>query len=206
MDKKWIIKHMEERNITKKMLDKLREGRYKQEREAAEQFVVEAKEEDNFLTRSRTLMEEAVRNNKKKVLTEAEDNDEDESTDESHENYFEIRPNTPQFGDVRTSQEEVLKKTIGENITLDDGALKYYPDSEDMTLEGKIRTLNMEFQFRYNDPSGDGVYIWTEAMQLTESNTKTLGKIRNAFLNWKDSITQDGDLMMKLKKAANKEK
>ena len=195
---------MEERDITKRMLDKLREGKDKQAREAAEQFVVESKEEDNFITRSKTLMEEAVKNNKKKVLTEAEA--EEESSDESHDNYFEIRPNTPQFGDVRTSQEDVLKKTIGENIMLDEGALKYYPDSDDMTLEGKIRTLNMEFQFRYNDPSGDGVYVWTEAMQLTETNTKTLGKIRNAFLNWKDSITQDGDLMMKLKKAANKEK
>ena len=192
---------MEEKIITRKMLDKLREGRDRQAREAAEQFVVEAKEEDNFLTRSKTLMEEAVENSKKKILTE-----EDNSDDESHENYFEIRPNTPQFGDVRTSQEEVLKKTVGENITLDEGALKYYPDSDDMTLEGKIRTLNMEFQFRYNDPSGDGCYIWCEAMQLTETNTKTLGKIRNAFSNWKDSITQDGDLMMKLKKAANKEK
>jgi hypothetical protein len=192
---------MEEKIITRKMLDKLREGRDRQAREAAEQFVVEAKEEDNFLTRSKTLMEEAVQNSKKKILTE-----EDNSDDESHENYFEIRPNTPQFGDVRTSQEEVLKKTVGENITLDEGALKYYPDSDDMTLEGKIRTLNMEFQFRYNDPSGDGCYIWCEAMQLTETNTKTLGKIRNAFSNWKDSITQDGDLMMKLKKAANKEK
>ncbi len=195
---------MEERDITKRMLDKLREGKDRQAREAAEQFVVESKEEDNFLTRSKTLMEEAVMNNKKKVLTEAEA--EEGSDDDTHENYFEIRPNTPQFGDVRTSQEDVLKKTIGENIMLDEGALKYYPDSDDMTLEGKIRTLNMEFQFRYNDPSGDGVYVWTEAMQLTETNTKTLGKIRNAFLNWKDSITQDGDLMMKLKKAANKEK
>ena len=193
--------NMEENRITKKMLDKLREGRDRQAREAAEQFVVEAKEEDNFLTRSKTLMEEAVQNSKKKILTE-----EDNSDDESHENYFEIRPNTPQFGDVRTSQEEILKKTIGENITLDEGALKYYPDSDDMTLEGKIRTLNMEFQFRYNDPSGDGCYVWCEAMQLTETNTRTLGKIRNAFSNWKDSITQDGDLMMKLKKAANKEK
>jgi hypothetical protein len=194
---------MEEREITKKMLDKLRENRVKQAREAAEQFVTESVEEDNFLTRSKTLMQEAVNSNKKKVLTEAEAEDSDDS---SHDNYFEIRPNTPQFGDVRTSQEDVLKKTIGENITLDEGALKYYPDSDDMTLDGKIRTLNMEFQFRYNDPSGDGVYVWTEAMQLTETNTKTLGKIRNAFLNWKDSITQDGDLMMKLKKAANKEK
>ena len=88
---------------------------------------------------------------------------------------------------------------------MDTGALKYYPDSEDMTLDGKINVLNMAFQFRYNDPSGtDGLYIWTEAMQLTESNTKTIGKLRNAFLNWRDSITQDGDLMEKLKKAAEK--
>ena len=195
---------MEEKIITRKMLDKLREGRDRQAREAAEQFVVEAKEEDNFLTRSKTLMKEAVQNSKKKILTEENDSD-DESNDESHDNYFEIRPNTPQFGDVRTSQEEVLKKTIGENITLEEGALKYYPDSDDMTLEGKIRTLNMEFQFRYNDPSGDGCYIWCEAMQLTETNTRTLGKIRNAFSNWKDSITQDGDLIQKLKKAATRE-
>jgi transcriptional/translational regulatory protein YebC/TACO1 len=89
---------------------------------------------------------------------------------------------------------------------MDEGALKYYPDSEDMTLEGDIKSLNLSFQFRYNDPSGQGVYIWAEAMQLTEENTRTIGKLRNAFLNWKDSITQDGDLMQKLKKAANKEK
>ena len=192
---------MNEANITKKMLDTLRSNRSRdiQEREAAKLFVVEEKENDNFLTRSKTLMNEAVEGNKKKVLTE------EEASDESHDNYFEIRPNTPQFGDVRVSQEDVLKKTIGENITLEDGALKYYPDSDDMTLEGKIRTLNMEFQFRYNDPSGDGCYVWCEAMQLTETNTRTLGKIRNAFSNWKDSITQDGDLMQKLKKAATKE-
>lgn len=192
---------MNETNITKKMLDTLRNNRRRdiQEREAAKQFVTEEREDDNFLTRSMILMNEAVEDNKKKILTE------EDSGDESHENYFEIRPNTPQFGDVRTSQEEILKKTIGENITLDEGALKYYPDSDDMTLEGKIRTLNMEFQFRYNDPSGDGCYIWCEAMQLTETNTRTLGKIRNAFSNWKDSITQDGDLIQKLKKAATRE-
>jgi hypothetical protein len=57
---------MNEANITKKMLDKLREGRYAKEREAVSQFVVEEKENDNFLTRSKTLMEEAVNGNKKK--------------------------------------------------------------------------------------------------------------------------------------------
>ena len=80
-------------------------------------------------------------------------------------------------------------------------ALKYYPDANDMTLDGKIPSLNLTFQFRYSDPSGDGVYVWTDAMQLTDSNARTVGKIRDAFSNWKDSITSDTDLMEKLKKA-----
>ena len=187
-------------SITKKMLAKLRENKDRQAKEAAEQFAMETAIKENFLTESKTLMEEAVKESKKKILTE------EDSSDESHEKFFEIRKDTPQFGDVRVAQEETLKKTIGENIKLENDALKYYPDSDDMTLEGKINTLNMSFQFRYNDPSGaNGLYVWTEAMQLTEENTRTIGKLRNAYLNWRDSITQDGDLLEKLHKAAKRE-
>ena len=195
MDKKWTT-NMTEMSVTKKMLEKLREGRVNQAKKAAQEFVMESKENDNFITRSKILMQEAVENNKKKILTE------EETVDETHKESFVVRKDTPQFGDVRTSQEEALRKTVGENITLENDALKYYPKSDDMTLNGKINTLNLKFQFRYNDFSGDGCYIWTEAMQLTETNDRTLGKIRDAFSNWKDSITQDGDLMEKLKKAA----
>lgn len=189
---------MNEMSITKKMLAKLREGKDMQAKNAADQFVTEAVESDNFLTRSKILMEEAVDGSKKKILTEDEDT--------NHKNYFVVKKDTPQFGDIRTSQEETIKKTISENITLENDALRYYPDSDDMTLDGKINTLNLKFQFRYNDPSGDGCYVWCEAMQLTETNARTLGKVRNAFSNWKDSITQDGDLMEKLKKAAKEDK
>jgi len=162
-------------------------------KETTPAFGKEDVEEDNFLTKARILMEEAV--DKKKILRE-------EEADDNHQNRYVIKQDTPQFGDVRTSQEEMLRKTIGENITLESNALVYYPNSDDITLNGKINTLNLSFQFRYNDPSGDGCYIWADAMQLTETNARTLGKIRDAFGNWKDSITQDGDLMIKLKKAA----
>ena len=192
MDKKWIT-NMNEMCVTKKMLAKLRENRVMQAKQAADQFVTEEKESDNFLTRSKILMEEAVDKSKKKILTEE---------DEGHKDYFVVKKNTPQFGDIRTSQEETIKKTINDNIKLENDALRYYPDSDDMTLDGKIPSLNLDFQFRYNDPSGDGCYVWTDAMQLTDTNARTLGKIRDAFSNWKDSITQDGDLMEKLKKAA----
>jgi hypothetical protein len=183
-----------EMSITKKMLATLREGRVNQAKQASQVFVKEEKEADNFITRSKILMEEAI--DKKKVLTE-------EELDDNHKKTFEIKKDTPQFGDVRTSQEEAIRKAINDNVIFESNALKYYPDANDMTLDGKIPTLNLTFQFRYSDPSGDGCYVWCDATQLTESNARLLGKIRDAFGNWKDSITQDGDLMEKLKKAAN---
>jgi hypothetical protein len=187
---------MGEMNITKKMLATLRQGRVDEARRAAEQFVTEEQERDNFLTRSKILMQEAVDNNKKKILTE------EEQVDDEHKDSFDITKDTPQFGDVRTSQEEAIRKAVNNNVKFGEKALKYYPKAEDITLDGNIPSLNLDFQFRYNDPSGDGCYVWTEAMQLTETNARTLGKIRDAFSNWKDSITQDGDLMAKLKKAS----
>jgi transcriptional/translational regulatory protein YebC/TACO1 len=195
MEWKWIF-NMGEMSITRKMLDTLRKGRVDEARRAAEQFVTEAQEQDNFLTRSKILMQEAIDENKKKILTE------EEEVDDSHSDSFNITKNTPQFGDVRTSQEEAIRKAINGNVQFEENALKYYPKADDMTLNGKIPSLNLDFQFRYNDPSGDGVYVWTDAMQLTDTNARTIGKIRDAFSNWKDSITQDGDLMEKLKKAA----
>lgn len=184
-------------NITKKMLATLRKGRVDQARWAAEQFVTEEKENDNFLTRSKILMQEAVEENKKKILRE-------EETDNDHEKTFEITKDTPQFGDLRTSQEDAIRKAINTNVQFEDNALKYYPNADDMTLDGKIPSLNLKFQFRYNDPS-IGCYVWADAMVLNDENARTIGKIRDAFSNWRDSITSEADLMAKLKKAAESE-
>jgi hypothetical protein len=49
-----------ENSITRKMLDKLRSPRVEQARKAASEFVSETVEKDNFLTRSKALMAEAV--------------------------------------------------------------------------------------------------------------------------------------------------
>jgi hypothetical protein len=67
MEWKWIF-NMGEMSITRKMLDTLRKGRVDEARRAAEQFVTEAQEQDNFLTRSKILMQEAIDENKKKNL------------------------------------------------------------------------------------------------------------------------------------------
>ena len=101
-------------------------------------------------------------------------------------------------------QESDLEKTIGERVELGDDALVYYLDADDLVLTGKIKALNVAFQFRYNDPSGDGCYIWTNALQMTDKNSKTISKIKDAFDIWSQKIDEDGDLMEKLKKEASK--
>lgn len=189
---------MDDRLITKKMLQTLRESRYKKLDEIDNDFIIENKEKDNFYRRSNILMEEAVQQSKKKILTEDEEQD-------THKSSVTINKNTPQFGDVRTSQEESVKKTINDNVQFESDALRYYPDADDITLDGKIPSLNLSFQFRYSDPSSEGCYIFCDATQLTDSNTRIIGKVRDAYMNWKDSITQDGDLMEKLKKSAKKQ-
>lgn len=120
-------------------------------------------------------------------------------------NEFVITKTTPQFGDIRASQEEELIKTLGENVELDDKALVYKRDIKDLILIGKITSLGVQFQFRYNDPSGDGCYIWSQELQLTDTNLRTVGKIRDAFLNWRSNLLQNGDLMEKLHKASEEE-
>ena len=48
MDKKWTT-NMTEMSVTKQMLEKLREGRVNQAKKAAQEFVMESKENDNYL-------------------------------------------------------------------------------------------------------------------------------------------------------------
>lgn len=190
-------------DFTKKMLNTIREGVEKSRKTNVKPLVVESTlvEEDNFLNRSKILMEEAE--NQKKKLNEENYNS---FNDDKHGNGFPITKSTPQFGDVRVSQEEALLKTIGEQIKLSEDALTYYPDADDLVLNGEIPSMNTSFQFRLNDPSSEGIYIWSEALQLTDANNRLLGKVRDAYLNWKQTLVQDGDLMDKLKKVCERNK
>lgn len=137
------------------------------------------------------------------IIREHSNNNRDLICEDSHSensNGFVINKSTPNFGDLRDNQIDVISKTIGENLEFSDDALMYYKDNRDLILNGKIISLNLTFQFRYNDPSGDGCYIWCNSSQLTDNNLRTIGKIRDAFLNWKESLLQNGDIFDKLNK------
>lgn len=118
---------------------------------------------------------------------------------------FVIQSNDIQFGNVRNSQADAIKKTIGD-VSLKPDALKYYTELNDIVLNGEVTGLGVAFQFRYKDPSGDGCYIWCEGLQMSDANIKTIEKIRDAFLNWKQSIVEDGDLLDKLEKESKRQK
>lgn len=126
-----------------------------------------------------------------------------EGADSVQEQPFVMSANDVQFGSVRAAQEESIKKTIGD-VTLKPDALKYYPSIHDVVINGELTSIGAAFQFRYKDPSGDGCYIWVDGLQLTDENLKTIQKVRDAFLNWKQSLVEDGDLLDKLDKQANK--
>ena len=189
-------------DFTKKMLQTIRENTEKAKKQTVQPLIIEDKkvEEDNFLNRSKSLMEEIERHIQKKNLNE----EKHDISDDKHDKSFPITKKTPQFGDVRVSQEEALIKTIGEQIKLDDDSLLYYPDAEDLILNGEIPSMNTTFQFRYNDPSGRGCYLFCDGIQLTDENSRTIGKILDGFLNWRQTLIQDSDLFDKLKKVCER--
>lgn len=116
-------------------------------------------------------------------------------TEEKNEDTLKITKSTPQFSDLRLDQEEQLKKTIGENIELDDNSLIFYRKNKDLILNGKIPSLNLIFQFRFNDPSGEGCYLWINGLQLTDNNNRTIGKIKDAFSNWRQNLIENDDII-----------
>ena len=117
---------------------------------------------------------------------------------------FTISSNDTQFGSVRQAQEKMLKTTIP-GVTLKPDALVYYPNLDNLVLNGSIESLGITFQFKYRDSSGDGCYIWAEGVQMTSENVTTIEKLRSAFENWRQSIEKDGELMEELKKWSMKE-
>lgn len=182
-------------DFTKKMLDFIREAREKNRKYTAKPLNEEycEKEYDNFLTRSKILMEEAV-NEKKKLNEELTD-------EEDHGEGFVIRANDSQFGNLRSGMEDTLRKTLGE-VQLDDDALVYYEEEDNVVLNGMIKGLGIKFTFNLNDKTGDGCYVTMADTQLSDANAKTIEKIRAAFQNWKSIFVEDGTVMKDLEQAA----
>ena len=157
----------------------------------------------DILDSLRKTIDEARRNDKTNLATMFE-NEMVQVSGGNNGDFFVIKAGDAQFGSVKASQEDAIKKTIG-NVVFKNDSLKYIPSINDIVLNGEIGGLGVRFQFRFQDASGNGCYIWCDSLQLSDQNTRTIEKIRDAFLNWKQSLVDDGDLFEKLHKEATKE-
>lgn len=101
-----------------------------------------------------------------------------------------------------TQEDQVLeefkksaKDLIGADFKDNPNPLIYYKSSDDIIFSGVIPDLNnMKFQFRYRDSNGEGCYIYSDPVQLTDNNIGKINKIYGFFKNWRDSITESGGL------------
>ena len=127
-----------------------------------------------------------------------------ENYNEEKDQPYVINYSNVQFGNVRSSQEDSIKKTIGD-VAFKKDSLQYYPKTQNIVMVAEVSGIGLKFQFQYKDASGDGCYIWANGLQMTDANLRTVEKIRDAFLNWKQSIVEDGDFLQKLDKEAKRE-
>lgn len=180
-------------DYTRKMLNEIRKHKYENKKIdlPEEKNIVE---NDNLYNRFKVLMTEAEKKNLNYGMDSIQPNDKP----------YVINSTNRMFGDVLSSQKDAIRKTIGD-VSFKEDALKYYPDIHDIVINGEVVGIGVTFQFRYKDRSGDGCYIWNDGLQLTDANLRTVEKIRDAFINWKQSLTDDGDLIDKIDKEANKE-
>lgn len=104
-----------------------------------------------------------------------------------------INKNTKIFGEVGENMKSDLIQTVGEEITFEDNALIYNPAENGLTLSGKVKALNLNFQFK---PSGCTVRL--DGLTLTDDTYQKIGKLLNGFKNWRENQATDGDLLAKL--------
>lgn len=104
-----------------------------------------------------------------------------------------INKQTKIFGEVGENMKSDLIQTIGEEITFEDNALVYSPSENGLTLSGKIKALNLDFQLK---PSGCTIRV--DGLTLTDDTYQKIGKLLNGFKNWRENQATDGDLLTKL--------
>lgn len=98
----------------------------------------------------------------------------------------------PKFGNQTLTNQKEAAKEIGADFKDFDTPLIFYPEDGDLVFSGEIPDMNnLKFQFRYKDSSGQGCYIWTEGLQLTDDNVKKINRIQGFYKNWKDEITEN---------------
>lgn len=97
---------------------------------------------------------------------------------------------------LMSSITQTAKTQFGANFSGLKNPMLYYPEDGDVTLSGTIPGMggDVKFQFRYKDASGNGCFIWSNYLALSEDTLLTLKKIHGVYKNWKQSLSSAEDI------------
>lgn len=151
---------------------------------------------ENILNRIRSLQNVCISNTK--VILKEDNNKTDKSISIT---------NDPKFGEnVLQSQEDAFRNAVNSGTVFADenesdpmsNPLVFFPKESNgnspsnIVFSGTIPSMsNLKFQFKLNEPSGNGCFIWTDGLPLSDDNMKTLNKLYGYYLNWKDQWNSD---------------
>ena len=114
--------------------------------------------------------------------------------EESEENKGDAVPYTMQ-DEIMANITQTAKAQFGADFSKSKTPMLYYPDDGDVVLSGVIGDLNdAKFQFRYKDASGNGCYLFTSPVQLTDETLKKMNVILGVFKNWKKDLSSLEDI------------
>ena len=90
---------------------------------------------------------------------------------------------------------ETCKQQFGADFANIKNPMLYHTADGDVTLSGEIPVMNnAKFQFRYKDSSGNGCYLWTEPIQLTDESLRILSVMHGVFKNWQKELSTSEDI------------
>lgn len=102
-----------------------------------------------------------------------------------------------------TTQDEIMSTTLdtaktqfGASFAGLKTPMIYYPSDGDVTLNGMIPGLggDVKFQFRYKDSSGNGCFIWSNYLVLSDNTLNILKRVNGVYKNWRKSLDAAEDI------------
>jgi hypothetical protein len=112
----------------------------------------------------------------------------------SQEDTTQQHPYTEQDELMKTALER-CKTQFGANFSKNSSPMIYYPQDGDVTISGEVPELNnAKFQFRYREPSGNGVFLWVNNLIITDDTISKLSKMLGVYKNWRQELSTSEDI------------
>ena len=162
----------------------------------------------DILTKIRTLQENSVNHTEKGLLKE------DTNEDNNEVNAIAITDDI-RFGDnVLSSQIEQFRSAVESGAQFNkpeqgkvaEAPLIFMPKTNNLVFSGIIPCLNnLKWQFVLKTNTGNGCFIWSDGMILSDENLKIIQKLYGFYKNWKEQWFQESADLESIAKMFNRD-